>query len=76
MRYTLLLTLFSSLLASFSFSQTKESSPETKVVNGKKFVVVNKIETDKSKLKMLSPDNSKKIIVNEKKTAIIDPKNK
>jgi hypothetical protein len=76
MRFTILFALITSFLSTFSFSQTKESSPETKIVNGEKFVVVKKIETDKSKIKMLSPVNTKKVILNEEKSAIIDPKNK
>jgi hypothetical protein len=76
MRFTLLLTLLLSFSSTFSFSQSREKTPETRIVNGKKHAVVKNVETDKSKIKMLSPDNSKKVIVGGKKTVIIEPKKK
>ena len=76
MRYTFYLTCLSCLLASFSFSQTKKTPSETVIVNGKKYSVVTKVETDKSKVKMLSPTNSKKAVLSKNKAKAIDPKKK
>lgn len=73
MRFTSLLTLIFCFIASFSFSQTKEissSKVSSRVSN------VKKVDTDKSKLKAISPVKSKKIVVTKEQNLATDPKKK
>jgi hypothetical protein len=73
MRFIVLFSLI--FLTSFSFSQSVEKTSK-KEMSVKQFTKVKKIETDKSKVKMLSPVNSKKVILDKNKLTIIEPKKK
>ena len=75
MRLTIITTILLVFSTSFLFAQN-QSKPEKVVVKGKTYSNVTKVETDKSKVKMLSPNNNKSVILKKDNKAVIEPKKK